>query len=107
MTRARRRPRAGLPLGETPAWTAVRRPGRVWRVIRDRRAGHRGVWPHPGRAPSSPEELGPIRRGLPPMFLGTQKSRTPLAVVAAAVALAIVATFGGFSATATASGGNT
>ena len=36
------------------------------------------------------------------MFLGTQKSRTPRAVVAAAVALAIMAALGGFSSAATA-----
>ena len=36
------------------------------------------------------------------MFLGIQKSRTPLAVVAAAIALAIIAAFGGFSSAASA-----
>lgn len=36
------------------------------------------------------------------MFLGIQKSRTPLAVVAAAIALAIIAAFAGFSSAATA-----
>jgi hypothetical protein len=38
------------------------------------------------------------------MFLGTQKSRTPLAVVAAALALAILAVLGGFSSAATTAG---
>ncbi len=38
------------------------------------------------------------------MFLGTQKSRTPLAVVAAALALTIMAALGGFSSAATAAG---
>ena len=41
------------------------------------------------------------------MFLGTQKSRTPLAVFAAALALAVMAVLGGFSSAATsASGGS-
>ena len=38
------------------------------------------------------------------MFLGTQKSRTPLAVFAAALALAVMAMLGGFSSAATAAG---
>ena len=39
------------------------------------------------------------------MFLGTQKSRTPFAVLAAALVLAIMTALGGFSSAATALGG--
>ncbi len=39
------------------------------------------------------------------MILGTQRSRTPLAVLAAALVLAIMTTLGGFSSAATAASG--
>jgi hypothetical protein len=45
------------------------------------------------------------QEGYVPMFLGTQKSRTPLAVLAAALVLAIMTALGGFSSAATAVNG--